>query len=75
MGGVSLSSCFASLENKEVAWMGLVVAPWTCWAVGCKGDWGGTPSPQSCSLSSPGGIGGAGSQRGFTPPCELGFRV
>lgn len=26
-GGGLLSSCFASLENKEVAWMGLVVAP------------------------------------------------
>lgn len=68
MGGGSLSSCFASLENKEAAWMGLVVAPWTCWAVGCKRDWGGTPSSQSCPLSSPRVIGGAGSQRGFYSP-------
>lgn len=44
-GGGVLSSCFASLENKEVAWMGLVLAPWTCWAVGCKGELGGVPSP------------------------------
>lgn len=44
-GGGGLSSCFASLENKEVAWMGLVLAPWTCWAVGCKGELGGVPSP------------------------------
>lgn len=33
-GGGLLSSCFASLENKEVAWMGLVVAP------GLAGLWG-----------------------------------
>lgn len=33
-GGDLLSSCFASLENKEVAWMGLVVAP------GLAGLWG-----------------------------------
>lgn len=33
-GGGLLSSCFASLENKEVAWMGLAVAP------GLAGLWG-----------------------------------